>query len=29
MEQMAQSAQQLSGMADKLKQLVTRFNVGG
>jgi methyl-accepting chemotaxis protein len=28
MEQMAHSAQQLSGLADKLKTLVARFNVG-
>jgi methyl-accepting chemotaxis protein len=28
MEQMAQSAQQLSGLADKLKTLVARFHVG-
>jgi methyl-accepting chemotaxis protein len=28
MEQMARAAQQLSGMADKLKTLVARFHVG-
>jgi len=28
MEQMAQAAQQLSRLADKLKTLVARFNVG-